>query len=102
MTLTDWSGFALLSSLVYWWFLMWNSFNLTRKTLVLLNTVGTLLMTVLTWSITYGMLLIPILIVYAISIVILFKLPLPAKRIAVVFDKLIDAKYREPFELVSC
>ncbi|WP_054656191.1 hypothetical protein [Lentilactobacillus kisonensis] len=80
MTLTDWSGFALLSSLVYWWFLMWNSFNLTRKTLVLLNTVGTLLMTVLTWSITYGMLLIPILIVYAISIVILFKLPLPAKK----------------------
>ncbi|PAK87126.1 hypothetical protein B8W88_14060, partial [Lactococcus lactis] len=76
----DWSGFALLSSLVYWWFLMWNSFNLTRKTLVLLNTVGTLLMTVLTWSITYGMLLIPILIVYAISIVILFKLPLPAKK----------------------
>lgn len=80
MTLTDWSGFALLSSLVYWWFLMWHSFNLTRKTLVLLNTVGTLLMTVLTWSITYGMLLIPILIVYAISIVILFKLPLPAKK----------------------
>lgn len=80
MTLTDWSGFALLSSLVYWWFLMWNSFNLTRKTLVLLNTVVTLLMTVLTWSITYGMLLIPILIVYAISIVILFKLPLPAKK----------------------
>ncbi|PAK58659.1 hypothetical protein B9K02_10270 [Lentilactobacillus kefiri] len=80
MTLTDWSGFALPSSLVYWWFLMWNSFNLTRKTLVLLNTVGTLLMTVLTWSITYGMLLIPILIVYAISIVILFKLPLPAKK----------------------
>lgn len=80
MTLTDWSGFALLSSLVYWWFLMWNSFNLTRKTLVLLNTVGTLLMTVLTWSITYGMLLIPILIVYAISIIILFKLPLPAKK----------------------
>lgn len=80
MTLTDWSGFALLSSLVYWWFLMWNSFNLTRKTLVLLNTVGTLLMTVLTWSITYGMLLIPILIVYVISIVILFKLPLPAKK----------------------
>jgi hypothetical protein len=80
LTLTDWSGFALLSSLVYWWFLMWNSFNLTRKTLVLLNTVGTLLMTVLTWSITYGMLLIPILIVYAISIVILFKLPLPAKK----------------------
>lgn len=80
MTLTDWSGFALLSSLVYWWFLMWNSFNLTRKTLVLLNTVGTLLMTVLTWSITYGMLLILILIVYAISIVILFKLPLPAKK----------------------
>ncbi|WP_367376135.1 hypothetical protein [Lentilactobacillus kefiri] len=80
MTLTDWSGFALLSSLVYWWFLMWNSFNFTRKTLVLLNTVGTLLMTVLTWSITYGMLLIPILIVYAISIVILFKLPLPAKK----------------------
>lgn len=80
MTLIDWSGFALLSSLVYWWFLMWNSFNLTRKTLVLLNTVGTLLMTVLTWSITYGMLLIPILIVYAISIVILFKLPLPAKK----------------------
>lgn len=80
MTLTDWSGFALLISLVYWWFLMWNSFNLTRKTLVLLNTVGTLLMTVLTWSITYGMLLIPILIVYAISIVILFKLPLPAKK----------------------
>lgn len=37
-------------------------------------------MTVLTWSITYGMLLIPILIVYAISIVILFKLPLPAKK----------------------
>jgi hypothetical protein len=80
LTLTDWSGFALLSSLVYWWFLMWNSFNLTRKTLVLLNTVGTLLMTVLTWSITYGMLLIPILIVYAISIIILFKLPLPAKK----------------------
>jgi hypothetical protein len=79
LTLTDWSGFALLSSLVYWWFLMWNSFNLTRKTLVLLNTVGTLLMTVLTWSITYGMLLIPILIIYAVSTFIIFKLPLAAK-----------------------
>ncbi|KAL3950388.1 hypothetical protein [Lentilactobacillus hilgardii] len=80
MILTDWSGLALLISLVYWWFLMWHSFNLTRKTLVLLNTVGTLLMTVLTWSITYGMLLIPIFIVYAISTFILFKLPLTQNK----------------------
>ncbi|KRM40667.1 hypothetical protein [Lentilactobacillus parafarraginis] len=79
MTLTDWSGFALLSSLVYWWFLMWHSFKLTRKTLVILNTVGTALMTILTWPITYGMLLIPILIIYAVSTFIIFKLPLAAK-----------------------
>lgn len=59
--------------------LMWHSFKLTRKTLVILNIVGTALMTILTWAITYGMLLIPILIIYAISTFIIFKLQLAAK-----------------------
>ena len=36
-------------------------------------------MTILTWPITYGMLLIPILIIYAVSTFIIFKLPLAAK-----------------------
>ncbi|MEQ6219481.1 restriction endonuclease subunit S [Levilactobacillus brevis] len=67
MSLAELGSFALLISLVYWWFLMWHSFKLTRKTLVILNTVGTALMTILTWPITYGMLLIPILIIYAVS-----------------------------------
>ncbi|WP_442269207.1 hypothetical protein [Vagococcus salmoninarum] len=58
---------------------MWHSFKLTRKTLVILNTVGTALMTILTWPITYGMLLIPILIIYAVSTFIIFKLPLASK-----------------------
>ncbi len=53
---------------------MWHSFKLTRKTLVILNTVGTALMTVLTWPITYGMLLIPILIIYAVSTFIIGRL----------------------------
>ncbi|GCD87213.1 hypothetical protein KB1253_23710 [Lactiplantibacillus plantarum] len=79
MSLTELGSFALLISLVYWWLLMWHSFKLTRKTLVILNTVGTALMTVLTWPITYGMLLILILIIYAVSTFIIFKLPLAAK-----------------------
>ncbi|MCT3028245.1 hypothetical protein [Pediococcus parvulus] len=79
MSLAELGSFALLISLVYWWFLMWHSFKLTRKTLVILNTVGTALMTILTWPITYGMLLIPILIIYAVLTFIIFKLPLAAK-----------------------
>lgn len=79
MSLTELGSFVLLISLVYWWLLMWHSFKLTRKTLVILNTVGTALMTILTWPITYGMLLIPILIIYAVSTFIIFKLPLTAK-----------------------
>ncbi|OAX75726.1 hypothetical protein A0U96_13775 [Lactiplantibacillus plantarum] len=79
MSLAELGSFALLVSLVYWWFLMWHSFKLTRKTLVILNTVGTTLMTILTWSITYGMLLLPILIIYAVSTFIIFKLPLTIK-----------------------
>ncbi len=79
MALAELGSFALLISLVYWWFLMWYPFKLTRKALVILNTVGTALMTILTWSITYGMLLLPILIIYAISTFIIFKLPLTVK-----------------------
>ncbi len=37
-------------------------------------------MTILTRSITYGKLLIPILIIYAVSTFIIFKLPLAAKQ----------------------
>uniref|UniRef100_UPI00403F4BC3 hypothetical protein n=1 Tax=Lentilactobacillus hilgardii TaxID=1588 RepID=UPI00403F4BC3 len=79
MSLTELGSFVLLISLVYWWLLMWHSFKLTRKTLVILNTVGTALMTILTWSITYEMLLLPILIIYAVSTFIIFRLPLTVK-----------------------
>ncbi|MDV7720258.1 hypothetical protein GA840_10525 [Pediococcus ethanolidurans] len=77
MALYEWAGFALFISLIYWYFLMWHSFNLTRQILIFLNTVGTCLITFFyvanPWPITDGMLL--ILIMYAVSTLALFKLP---------------------------
>ncbi len=79
MSIIKLGSLALIASLIYWWSLLWHSFKLTKHTLLFLNTVGTIAMTFFTWHVTYGILLIPILIIYTMSTSAILKLPLKTK-----------------------